>query len=48
MKWGENSDKAENEIVELVGNIFGAKGVSILLGVATFALLAGANWKWGL
>jgi len=48
MKWGEHSDKAANKITELVGNVFGAKGLSILLGIATFSLLASATWKWGI
>ena len=48
MKWGENSDKAGEKLTEIVGNLFGAKGISILLGVATFALLVGATHKWGL
>lgn len=48
MKWGEHSDKAANKITELVGKVFGVRGVSILLGIAAFALLAGAHVKWGL
>ena len=48
MKWGEHSDKAASKITELVGNVFGAKGVSILMSIAAFALLAGASFKWGL
>jgi len=48
MKWGEDSDKTANKITELVGNVFGAKGISVLLSIAAFALLAGASFKWGL
>jgi len=47
MKWGESSDKAANKITELVGNFFGAKGLSILLTITAFSLLAGAHIKWG-
>ncbi len=47
MKWGEHSDKAANKVTELVGNVFGAKGLSILLSITAFSLLAGATYKWG-
>ncbi|MCF7876346.1 hypothetical protein K9M06_04745 [Candidatus Bipolaricaulota bacterium] len=46
MKWGENSNKAGEKVTELVGKVFGARGLSILLGIATFALLVGAISKW--
>ena len=47
MKWGKNSNKAGDKITEFVGKIFGAKGLSILLGISTFALLISAVSKWG-
>ena len=46
MKWGGNSNKAGEKITELVGKVFGARGLSILLGISTFALLVGAIHKW--
>lgn len=46
MKWGENSNKAGEKITELVGKVFGARGLSILLSITTFALLIGAIHKW--
>ncbi len=48
MKWGEKSNKAGEKLTELVGKTFGARGLSILLGIAVFALLAGATHKWGM
>ncbi len=46
MKWGGSSKKAGEKITEIVGKVFGARGLSILLGIATFALLVGAINKW--
>lgn len=46
MKWGKNSKKAAEKLTETVANFFGAKGLSILLGVTTFALLVSAISKW--
>lgn len=45
MKWG-NSNKAGEKLTELVGNVFGTRGLTILLGISTFALLVGAINKW--
>jgi hypothetical protein len=47
MKWGGNSNKAADKLTEAIGKIFGAKGLSILLSIATFALLVSAGVKWG-
>ena len=47
MKWGGHSNKAAEKLTEVIGKIFGAKGLSILLTIATFALLVGAVNKWG-
>lgn len=47
MKWGGNSSKVADKLTKTIGNIFGAKGLSILLTIATFALLIGAVNKWG-
>jgi len=46
MKWGGNSNKAGDKLTEIIGKFFGAKGLSILLGVATFAFLVSAVSKW--
>jgi len=46
MKWGGSSEKAGKKVTEFVGKLFGAKGLSILLGVATFAFLVSAVSKW--
>lgn len=48
MKWGDNSKKSAEKLTETIGKFFGAKGLSILLGVTTFALLVSAVSKWGL
>lgn len=48
MKWGKKSSKVGKKLTELVGKVFGVRGVSILLGIAVFALLVGANHKWGM
>ncbi len=47
MKWGSNSKNAGERLTKFISKIFGVKGVSVLLVIATFALLAGASFKWG-
>lgn len=47
MKWGEGSNKAGEKITDIVGKVFGARGLSILLGISIFALLVGGINKWG-
>ena len=46
MKWGEHSTEAGDKLTEVIANFFGAKGLSILVGVATFAFLISAISKW--
>ncbi|MCF7891338.1 hypothetical protein K9M78_08985 [Candidatus Bipolaricaulota bacterium] len=46
MKWGGSSNKAGEKLTELVGKAFGVRGLSILVTIAAFALLIGANHKW--
>ncbi len=46
MKWGGNSNKAGEKVTEFVGKVFGARGLSILVTIAAFALLVGAFNKW--
>lgn len=47
MKWGGNSNKAGEKMTELVGKVFGVRGLSILLSIVAFSLLVGASQKWG-
>ena len=47
MKWGKNSGETADKLTEIIGEIFGARGLSVLMTVATFALLIGAINKWG-
>lgn len=47
MKWGEYSDKPAEKVTKFFSKIFGAKGLYILLVLAAFVLLSGADSKWG-
>ncbi len=47
MKWGKVSDKAVERVERFTMKLFGAKGLYILLALAAFILLSGANDKWG-
>lgn len=46
MKWGGNSNKSGEKLTELIGKVFGVRGLTILLGISAFALLVGAVNKW--
>ena len=48
MKWGKNSKQVGDKLTQLVGKVFGAKGLSVLVSVSLFALLVSAMHKWGL
>lgn len=46
MKWGKNSNKAGEKLTQMIGKVFGVRGISILLGITAFALLVSAMHKW--
>jgi len=46
MKWGEYSNKAAEKVNKFTGKILSVRGVGVLLALAAFAVLSGANWKW--
>ncbi len=47
MKWGKYSEEATERVEKFVGRLFSAKGLYLLLALATFLLLSGAHDKWG-
>lgn len=47
MKWGNSSDKVVARVERFIAKVFSTKGLYLLLALAAFLLLSGANDKWG-
>jgi hypothetical protein len=47
MKWGNHSEKAVERVEQFAARLFSAKGLYLLLVLATFLLLSSAGDKWG-
>lgn len=47
MKWGDYTNRVENQATKLLSKVIGVKGLYILLALAALILLSGANEKWG-
>ena len=46
MRWGDETDRVNEKVTTIIGKLFRSSGLFMVIILATYILLSGANDKW--